>query len=111
MAKRIDQLLLDHIRDAGLPEPVPEHQFHPERKWRFDYAWPGYKVAAEVEGGTWAHGRHTRGRGFENDARKYNQAAVHGWLVLRFTGDMIRKGEAVETISQAIKALNVGEAA
>ncbi len=23
-------------RQHGLPEPVPEYQFHEERKWRFD---------------------------------------------------------------------------
>ena len=45
----------------NLPAPVPEFRFHPERKWRFDFAWPEHKIAVEQEGGVWIQGRHTRG--------------------------------------------------
>jgi hypothetical protein len=67
----------------GLPAPETERRFHPTRLWRFDYAWPEQKVALEVEGGIWSKGRHTRGRGYIGDMEKYNEAALHGWLVLR----------------------------
>jgi hypothetical protein len=67
----------------GLPPPVPEHRFHPDRKWRFDYAWPEIKVALEVEGGVWSGGRHTSSQGFEGDMAKYNAASVSGWRILR----------------------------
>jgi very-short-patch-repair endonuclease len=59
-------------------------------------------VAAEVEGGTWSGGRHTRGSGFEKDAEKYNEAANDGWRVLRFTGGMIQRGEALQQIERAL---------
>ena len=33
------------------PELVEELKFHPDRKWRFDFAHPSTMVAIEVEGG------------------------------------------------------------
>jgi hypothetical protein len=71
----------------GIREPVAEYRFHKTRKWRFDYAWPDFKVALEVEGGVWTGGRHTRGAGFLKDIEKYNAAGVAGWTVLRCTPD------------------------
>lgn len=67
----------------GLPKAEKEWRFHPERKWRFDYAWPDKKIAVEVEGGVWSGGRHTRGAGFIKDMEKYNTATVMGWKILR----------------------------
>jgi very-short-patch-repair endonuclease len=74
-----------------LPTPVLEHRFHPERKWRFDLAWPDRKLAVEVEGGVYANGRHNRGKGYENDAVKYNQAQLLGWRVLRYSTGQAKK--------------------
>jgi very-short-patch-repair endonuclease len=91
-----------HLRACGMPEFEREHVFAPPRRYRFDFAWPELKVAAEVEGGTWTGGRHTRGDGFERDAEKYNLAALDGWRVLRFTAAMVRDGRALETIRKAI---------
>jgi hypothetical protein len=81
-----------------------EHRFHPVRRWRFDFAFPEYLVACEVEGGTWNGGRHTRGKGFEGDCEKYNEAALAGWLCLRVTGSMVQGGEAVEFVRRALEA-------
>ena len=91
------------ISFAGLPDAVPEFKFHDERRWRADFAWPERKIIAEIEGGTRSGGRHVRGDGFELDCEKYNAAALLGWLVFRFTGDMVRSGAALETIEQALK--------
>ena len=70
-----------------------EYRFDPERKWRFDFAYPQWKIGIEVEGGTWTGGRHTRGSGYEKDCEKYNTAAMRGWMVYRFTGKMLQSGE------------------
>jgi hypothetical protein len=70
---------------ADLPTPLPEYQFVPERQWRFDYAWPAYKIALELEGGLYTGGRHVRGTGYENDLMKYNEAALQGWKLIRFS--------------------------
>jgi very-short-patch-repair endonuclease len=66
--------------------------------WRFDFAWTDIKIAVEIEGGIWSGGRHTRGKGFEEDCRKYNAATLHGWSVYRFTGSQVKSGEAVKFI-------------
>lgn len=89
-----------HVRACNLPEPAREHRFAAPRRWRFDFAWPEHKIAAECEGGTWAGGRHTRGSGFKADCEKYNTATLLGWRVLRFTSDMVTSGEAVQTMQQ-----------
>ena len=90
-----------YLRAYDIPPHESEHRFHDTRRWRFDFAWPDIKLAVEVEGGTWARGRHTRGSGFAKDCEKYNAAVLLGWRVLRFTGDMVTRGDAVEVIRQA----------
>ena len=90
------------IDDDCLPVPAIEHRFHPIRKWRFDRSWPDYKVACEVEGGIWNRGRHVRGKGFERDCSKYNEAALLGWLVLRVTAQHIENGKALVWIRRAL---------
>ncbi len=80
-------------RERGLAEPVREHKFHERRKWMFDFAWKSYMTALEIEGGTWTQGRHSRGRGYEDDCEKYNEATLLGWRVLRVTTGMVTRGE------------------
>lgn len=62
-----------------------EYKFHPERKWRFDFAIPSKKIAIEYEGLMSDKSRHTTVQGFSNDSEKYNQAQLLGWKVLRYT--------------------------
>jgi very-short-patch-repair endonuclease len=57
-----------------------EYRFHPTRKWRFDFAWPAYKVAVEIDG----RGRHQTVDGVRKDCEKHNEAVILGWAVLRF---------------------------
>ncbi|RME56847.1 hypothetical protein D6779_09890 [Candidatus Parcubacteria bacterium] len=94
-----------HCKLRKLPEPDREYRFHPERRWRFDFAWPTKKVAIEVEGGTWTNGRHSRGNGFENDCEKYNEAAILGWTVLRFTTRQVKRGIAIDTVMRLFKTM------
>lgn len=77
-----------------------EYRFHPSRRWRFDFAIPEHMVAIEIEGGTWARGRHTRGDGYEKDCEKYNTAAFLGWRVFRFTTGMVEDGRAIATLDE-----------
>jgi len=77
-------------RQLGGPAMEAEYRFHPDRKWRFDFADPAAMVAIELEGGVFSGGRHTRGKGFAADCAKYNEAARLGWRVFRFTADMLR---------------------
>lgn len=62
-----------------------EYRFVADRRFRFDLAVPEKKIAIEFEGGVWTHGRHTRGKGYINDTKKYNLAVMNGWKLLRYT--------------------------
>ncbi len=97
----LEDLLEAHIQMAGLPKPAREDRFHPRRRWRFDFAWPLYKIAGEVDGGIYCRGRHVRGAGFERDAEKGNEAVLAGWRVLHFTPRQVKAG----TAGQMIEAL------
>jgi very-short-patch-repair endonuclease len=93
------------IASLLLPPPVSEHLFAKsiKRRWRFDLAWPALLLAVEVDGGTWSGGRHVRGRGYEGDCEKLNTATLMGWRVLRFTSDMVNRGEAIGAILAAFE--------
>jgi len=90
-----------HCRVDGL-EPVREFRFHPERKWRADFAFPESRVLVEIEG---VGGRHQMIGGFVKDAEKYNAAAVLGYRVLRYTTRMVLSGEAIEQVKEALGVL------
>ena len=90
------------VRATGLPAPVREYRFHPRRQWRFDFCWPAYNLAVEIEGAVWTRGRHTRGSGFVQDMEKYNAAAVAGWRVLRFDPEAVLNGTARELVALAL---------
>ena len=104
MKKRRSQLeIIIHSRIlfAGVGEPVTEYRFHPTRKRRFDFAFPDKKIAIEAEGAVWVGGRHTRGSGFTKDSEKYNEAAIMGWRVLRYTSGTI--GRIIPDLTRIFK--------
>lgn len=103
-----DLTLLAQVDTARLPVPEREHRFHPTRMWRFDFAWPEQHVAVEIEGGIWTGGGHTRGRGYREDMEKYNEAALHGWIVLRFTPKQIKNGDAMGPLTRALRQRQQG---
>lgn len=90
-----------HCRAYGLA-PESEWEFTKNRKWRFDFVFPDAMVAVEIEGGTRMGGRHSRHDGYEKDAEKYNEAAILGWKVLRFTTEMVKRGTAIDTVLRAL---------
>lgn len=92
--------------DLGV-ECVKEYKFHPERRWRFDYAIPEHKIALEVEGGVWTQGRHTRPQGFLGDIEKYNTATLMGWRVFRTTPTDLYRTATVNLLKTAINGANL----
>lgn len=84
-----------------------EWRFHPVRKWRFDYAFPDFKVALEVEGGVFTGGRHTRSLGFLKDIEKYNSAAVLGWTVVRTVPDELYTGKTITMLKLLINSRKI----
>ena len=104
-------LLVTH----SMPEAVTEHRFHAERMWRFDYAWPRWKVALEVEGGIFGFtdpktgkrrmgGAHGRITGIKRDMEKYSHAAAMGWLVIRCIPQDLNTGATIAYVRGALKS-------
>lgn len=92
------------LLDAGLRDFVTEYRFDLTRRWRFDFAWPGIKVAVELEGGVYSRGRHSRGAGYVKDCDKYNAATLAGWNVYRYTAQHLTSGAAIEITRLALTA-------
>jgi hypothetical protein len=84
-------------------ECVKEFKFHPDRRWRFDYAIPEHKIALEVEGGVWTGGRHTSPKGFLGDMEKYNTATLMGWRVFRTIPDQLLSRATLQMLRQAMQ--------
>jgi len=106
MSKGEDLLEFQFKAVLGL-KPYREYEFHPDRKWRFDFALTDWKMAFEVEGGTWSKkSRHTTGSGYEEDCIKYNEATRLGWQVYRFTTGQVKNGQAIKFIEQVVNLQN-----
>lgn len=103
VSSALEQTFSLQLQALGCPGAHREHQFHPERRWRFDFAWPTYKIAVELEGGTWTGGRHVRGAGFAADCAKYNAAALLGWRVLRYTAASIDDWSAAKQVAETLR--------
>ena len=78
-------LVINTANRSGAEEVQKEFKFHPERRWRFDLAWPGAMIAVEYEGIFSSKSGHTTVGGYTGDCEKYNEAALLGWTLLRFT--------------------------
>ena len=90
------------LKQEGLPMPITEHRFC-SRRWRFDWAWPQYKIALEQEGGIWTRGRHTRALGYLRDMEKYSEAAILGWCVIRVPPAGLYTAYTIGSLKRAIQ--------
>lgn len=99
----LEDLLAFTLLGFDVPKPEREFAFHPTRKWRFDFAWPALKIAAEVQGGIWNRGAHGRGSGIERDAEKLNEAQLLGWVVLLLSPGQVRTGIAAAWLERAVR--------
>ena len=100
------QLMWDII-GKGYSSPKTQFIFDPIRKWRFDFAWPEFKVAVEIDGGVFqkkATGHRSIG-GIVDSMEKQNAAQLQGWCLLRYhVNDLERRTvQVVEEVKQAIR--------
>jgi very-short-patch-repair endonuclease len=79
-----------------------EYRFYPDRKWQFDFAIPPQKIAVEIEGLSRHTSRHTTFKGYRSDCEKYNAAAKMGWRVLRYSTEMVLRGDAINDVLEMI---------
>lgn len=92
------------LKASGIPVPEAEYRITPKRKFRWDYAWPQYRLTLEVQGGIWSGGAHGRGWGIKRDMEKSNIAAMHGWRCLFCEPGDLGKTDTIEMIRLAISA-------
>jgi very-short-patch-repair endonuclease len=97
-------LQLQKLKELTGKKFISEYQFHPKRRWRFDFANLETQTAIEIEGGAYTNGRHTRGAGFVKDMEKYNMAIEYGWAVLRYTPDQMNKTKTYEQIKIVLQS-------
>lgn len=100
----LEALFANVLHHAGTLRPQREIQPVPDRKWACDFVWPAQRLIVECEGGTFSGGRHTRGKGFEDDCRKYNTLTLRGWRVIRITEAHIKSGEALQWVEWALES-------
>jgi len=92
-------------QEYGFPgsDITREFRFHPERRWRFDFAWPGVKVAVEIQG---FGGGHQSIGGLCRDAEKWREAILLGWTVVPFTsaclGSVEKRMRAIADVCEII---------
>lgn len=87
---------------------VREHQFHPTRKWRFDFASPALKLAIEIQGNG---GGHQRVASQRKDCEKNNHALALGWRTMTFLASDARTAEdewipLILSVAQLCRATN-----
>lgn len=92
-----------------------ELKFHPRRQWRFDWCIPTLRLAVEIDGGNmlckWSPklrrhipvGHHVLSKDYE----KLNAATEAGWIVLRYTTEMLRNNpqQCIHQVKRVVKAL------
>jgi len=91
-----------------------QYRFHPERKWKIDFAWPQCTVydfdgepepkhiALEVNGGTYSHGSHSRGPRQRGDYEKWSELSLMGWTLILVDCKDVREGVHVERVLRAL---------
>ncbi|MBY6062011.1 hypothetical protein [Microbacterium esteraromaticum] len=91
------------MHDAGLPEPVLDHDVYDDRG-RFlgcsELAYPELRVAIEYEGDG-----HLTPAQLRRDVDKYQSYAEAGWMTVRLTSEHVfrRPGEAIRRIRHALR--------
>lgn len=114
------EVQLDAYRFPAFTREVRFAKESTGRQWRFDYAWPVHMIALEIEGAVFGRvivgadgkrhrlgGRHSTGAGLQEDAFKYNRAAILGWMVIRATTTMVRDGFAVTELADAFRSRGI----
>lgn len=89
------------LASGGLPRPIPQYPIPWSPQKRFDDAYPECKVALEWDSRAW----HTQKAAMSADRRRDREAAMHGWVILRFTWDDVTRGpfEVVATVGKLLK--------
>ncbi len=96
-----EQMVLELVRDAGLPPPVAQHPVTISgHRYFLDLAWPERKVVVECDG--WeTHGTPVA---LQADLERQNHLVLDGWTVLRFAWRTV-KDDPSRVVAQCRAAL------
>ena len=101
----LERTLTFQLRACGLDWGMQtQFQFDAGRKWRADFAWPYKMLLVELEGGIYQKGGgwHQSVQRMISDKDKYNRAEVMGYHVLRFFGEDVKSGAAINMIEAVL---------
>lgn len=93
----------DWLASHGL-DLETEYLFHPDRKWRLDFAYPSLMLAFEYDG-LMRRGEnqgHASISGILRDVEKTNAAQLLGWVVIRVNAKNLSDGTGYEVAARAI---------
>lgn len=110
-----EDLFAAQCRQYRLPRFEQQYKFAKQvlgRQWRFDFAFPDYKLAIEIdgvavrrlEGRLVVLGRHASIEGIRGDHEKINTAILLGWSVLRFLQTDVKPELAITTTQRVLAA-------
>lgn len=94
---RYEKMLADQCIEAGILGFVGQYEFHAERNWRIDLAWPAQKLAVEVDGAV-----HRIKGMFDRDLEKHQALFFDRWRLLRVSTKQVREGEALKLVMRAL---------
>lgn len=112
---KVEDAFYAQLVAAGLPLPErqvrlipiqrkkPEHPKKLYTRHRADFAWLAERIVLEIQGGTWAGGRHTRGAGYSGDCQKMAWLQLEGFTVYYATSEQVKSGEALAWIQEALQ--------
>lgn len=89
-----------------LPPPVRQWKIlNPatKRHWMLDFAWPEWKLAVEIQGGSWVMGGHNTALGQQKDYIRHNYLTQNGWRCLYFNTPMLKHmADVVEQVAEVL---------
>lgn len=82
---------------------VTEYRFHPERKFRLDWAYPGIRMGVELDGMLPSGvASHQTIKGATRDREKDMYALASRWIVARVTTGQVLEGKIFTLLAQII---------
>ena len=96
------QVVLAYFKQERLPYCVPEFTFCEGRKFRWDFAFPDFRLAIEVQGGLFSGGRHVRGAALLQEQEKRNIGAELGWRILYVTPQELCMMDTVNMVKKCV---------
>jgi hypothetical protein len=96
---RLERLGRSVLVSAGLPTPIAQYPIPWGSSRRFDDAYPESKLAIEWDSRSW----HSQRSAMRSDRRRDREAALHGWILIRFTWQDVT--ERPDEVSSTVRTL------